>query len=378
MTDLFVEPTAWRAAGPAGLAEAGRRLAAADAGSMMVPVDHPDQVLLGVDGRTRRGGLRYATTAARQVCRRVGVGLAQLVMDLSGARPARAADPPAFYSPADAAYVFNVALARRFPLVEGAQLVVDVAAGVVDGVVGAGYRRLSNADLLEVVAGDAAGGVAFDEIAVSGRSAAVRFRAAAVLFDAGTADAPDPYHVGYYYANSEVGDGAVVACPYVWRAASRTAALAVRLGGRVKHHGKDFARRVARAVAAVADRVPPAGRLAEACRAMAAAGLGLGGRADADVRQVRRLVRAVAARGLSVGVARRVVRSALRQGAYDTSPFPDMRSAAASLWRGRTAYDLFVAAGREAAAMPTQARETVERVAYSMLAGKPVAVAAAD
>lgn len=350
------------------------RLAAHDRVTLMLPLDRPEQLLLGADGRTQAGGLRLSELALRQVCRLASTGLVHVVTDLAGQAGRRPrTDADSMFSRADAAHVYNMVVRRRFRAVEGMQLVRDSAAGVVEGVVGSGYRRISNGELVELVEETLAGSpAAFAGATLVGRALTVRYLTPRPLPLPG-----DPFRAGAYFANSEVGDQAARAFPLLHREFDGGQCLAgLGAAAKVKHNGKDFRRRLGRQVSAVADRLAGGSwaDLPARVDALRGVALGLGRGAEADERRTKQLAKAAVARkNLTVGLGRRVVRAALARPADAREAAPDPRLLRREDWAARTWYDLFAAAAREAAALPPPVRERLEVAAYAVLYGRPAA-----
>jgi len=342
------------------------------------PIEDPNQVLLDHACRTVDGRDQFTWLAVRQVCRVLGAGLGTYITDLAGYRRAPSDDEREFYSDEDAAAVFNMAVRRRFRQeLLGFQAIRNARTGTIDAVVGHGYRRLPNRDFLERVrevlhAVDRP--VEFHEALVVGRRVTVRYRFVEPIYEGD--DRLLSVHGGFSFANSEVGDGAVRGTPLLWFDPSGTALMPYNAGCRVAHTGKDFPRRMQRLL----DRTLDRWRLSELSESIGRhveelgnSNLGFGGAdEDADDGRFRELVSQLRHRHLTQSTARRVLRRAVFSGGREEAPIDLMRSERRRTWGGRTALDVFVAVLRESEAtlLNVTARERLEQLAYSMLAGR--------
>ena len=120
-------------------------------GTILAPLTSVDQLMLKRDGTTLVDNLRYSEGAFRHVCGMACAGLAHLVDDLIGYR-FRSATNVSEQSFGDAINIFNNLLRIRADRFLGLlQLVRDLPESRIDGMVGMGYRWLSNYDLYRQV-----------------------------------------------------------------------------------------------------------------------------------------------------------------------------------------------------------------------------------
>jgi len=334
-------------------------------------LDVPEQLLLGPDGRTRRGGLQYTTRAFAHACSLLAGGLAELAGDLSGERP-RMAVPPALCSIDDAIAVFNLAVARRFALAEGMQIICDARQRLFEGLVGASYRRVTNAEFLEQVesaTSSFAAGTEFRGAALVGRALSLRYRAVTPCFEAAPGDA---FHRAYLFGNTETGDGSARAYSGLWRAADGGWSFGdFREGGRLRHQGKAFRRLLGRALAAVETRATSTDELSRRAGVLRLLPLARPGRARSDHGRMRALVGALSARGLSRLSGQAAVLDVMGRSAASTDAMAIPGLGARTALSERTAYDLFVALARRAAEQHAPSRrEKQEQLAYSLLVGR--------
>jgi len=372
---LYVEPEA--ASFAAGQrAEFVRSLADQDRHTVMSHMDRPEQVLLTPQCRTQRGEFRFSGIAFRQLCRLVCPGLSNVVTDVAGLRRRRDDSDRGRFSLPDAILILNTAVRRRFlTSLDGLQTVRDTRTGVIEGVVGRNYRRLPNAELYErsdEVLRSYRQPVEFHGANLYGRYMVLHYRYRESSF---TVEAPrnfeDTYHWGFYYSNSEIGDGSLRASTTVVRACSDTKALGYfGRGGRLIHAGKDFPRRFGMLLDNVAQRRPEVDRLREGVARLMSRPLGFGGSEDDDEKRFVQLVQLLQAKRLTKGLAKRVLRGVLLQGSFDRTAVPDVRYVQRPTWAGRTEYDLFNAMARAALGLPIATQERLEQLAYALLLGR--------
>lgn len=342
------------------------------------PLEDPRQVILDHNCRTADGQSQFTWLAVRQICRVLGAGLGTYITDLAGYRRAPSDEDREFYSDEDAAAVFNMAVRRRFRRdLLGWQAIRNSRTNVIDAVVGHGYRRMPNRDFLERVREVLAAvdePIEFHEALVVGRRVTVRYRFVRPVYEGD--DRLLSVHGGFSFANSEVGDGAVRGTPLLWFDPSGVALMPYNAGCRVAHTGKDFPRRMQRLLDRTLERWRTstlAGSVGQHVEELAGRNLGFGGAdEDADDGRFRELVSQLRNRHLTQSTARRVLRRAVFSGGREEAPIDLMRSERRRTWGGRTALDVFVAVLRESEAtlLNVTARERLEQLAYSMLAGR--------
>lgn len=372
---LYVEPTLtpYAAADRAAFLAA---LQAQDRATVMTPLEMPEQVLLSPECKTVRGGFRLGSVAFRQLCRTVCPGLSNVVSDVAGLRRRRDDSDRSRFSLADAISILNTVIRRRFrTALDGLQAVRDSRTGVVEGLVGRNYRRLPNAELFarsDEVLQEYRQPVAFAGASLYGRYMVLHYRHREPMFTrAGPRGFEDTYFAGFYYSNSEIGDGSLRATHTVVRACSDTKALGYfGRNGRLIHAGKDFPRRFGTLLNSVAERRPEVELVRAGVERLAERRLGFGGTEDADEARYEQLVAALQAKQLTKSVARRIVRGVLLQASYDRTAVAELRYVQRSVWAGRTLYDLFNSMTRVSKDLPITVQERVEQLAYALLMGR--------
>ncbi len=351
-------------------------LTAQDKHTVMAPLDTVEQLLLTPDCRTQRGGLRFSGIAFRQLCRTACPGLSNVVTDVAGLRRRKDDSDRGRFSLADAVVLLNTVVRRRFRTdLEGLQTVRDTRTGVVEGVVGRNYRRLANQELYQrsdEVLKTYRLPVEFHGANLYGRHLVLHYRDRAPLF---SVEAPrqseDVFYGGFYFSNSEIGDGSVRATTSLVRTPAGTKALGFfGRSGRLIHAGKDFSRRFEMLLNNVAERRPDVGRLRAGVVRLMAHRLGFGGTEDDDEKRFVDLTHVLEAKRLTKSLAKRITRGVLLQSSFDKSPVADVKYVQRSVWATRTAYDLFNSMIRVAPSLPITLQERVEQLAYSMLTGR--------
>lgn len=358
-------------------------LRAVEEGTAIFPLEQPEQVILGNRLTTLGGDAAVSWLALHQMCKTLGVGLSGCVSDLAGLRRRdRCAGDEDYFSPPDAAAVFNVLVRRRFHRdLVGMQVVWRPADRVIDAVVGHGYQRLSNDDFFDTVEElvlSSGSGRVFHGAVVAGRRLLLRYRSAEPLCSGD--DRLDPVYAGWSFSNSEVSDGAVRGGPALVFAPGGLAADPYNDHGRVHHTGKDFRSRLHRMLARAVERELPGrlgdasgGRLEAAVAAMKARSLRFSGAdEEADDARFRCLADWLKSRLDKTAVARHVLRRALVAAGLtlvpDSAYGPDRRR----VWATRTYADLFVSLLTESVEcrISMRQRELLERAAYLLLLGK--------
>lgn len=363
--------------GPKQVREFARSLEEQDRYTVMAPLDHPEQLLLTPDCRTQKGNFRYSRAAFYRLCRIVCPGLSDVAADVAGLRRRRKDDADRMrFSVSDAVLILNTIVRRRFRTdLEGMQTVRDARTGVIEGIVGRQYRRLSNLEMynrIDEVLKSYKRPVEFYGASLYARCMILHYRDRDPLF---VVEAPpnfnDVYYGGFYYSNSEIGDGSVRATTTVVRAFTDTKALGFfGRAGRLSHAGKDFKRRFERLLDNVVQRRPDVEQLKAGVIRMMDRPLGFGSTDDAAEERFLELERFLRANQMTKCLARRILRGVILQSSFDLSPVADVKYVQRHMWASRTEYDLFNSMIRVSRDLPITLQESVEQLAYSMLLGR--------
>lgn len=332
-------------------------------------LDDQRQILLNHEGATVAGNYRLSETAFTQICLLLSSGLSNLLRDLLGQRRRLEEHGKNQFSVDDVVDIFNRLVRRRFDRLYGRQLVRNSTAGIIDGVVGAGYKRLSNFDFVERVRDvirDVRPGMEFHDADAANRRLAVRFCSNEKYFETGD----DEYRAGYYFTNSELGNGSVRVSFILLRSGFESIALgSLGRSSRLIHAGKDFYRRFEKLMSSAPDRRPPADKLAGWANRLRSTLLGFGSQDAENEKNYNNLVQRLVMRQIRAIIADNVVRTALSHGSENEAHAPARNSERRLLWGTRTMYDLFNAMTREARELPLADRERLEHQAYGLLAG---------
>ncbi len=350
-------------------------LRAQDRFTVVTPVDRFEQLTLAPDGTTQRGGYRLSPVAFRQLCRAVSPGLYDAASHVAGLRRTEGTDRDTFSVP-DAIAMVNIAVRRRYrACLDGLQIVRDGRTGVVEGLIGRGYRRLPNFELFERAVDTLRSyrhPATFSGANLQGRYAVLHFRYTDAMFAApAPRDFSDQLCWGFYFCNSEIGDGSLRATNTVVRLCDDTRSLApFGSRGRLTHAGRDFARRFEQLLNNVADRRPDPERTRAGVVRLIGQSLGFTENEAEIERRFNQLVDRLVGRKLNRSAARRVVRRVMTQGSYDRSAVSDVRYVSRSDWAARTLYDFYCAMIRTAVSFQITVRERVEQLAYALLTGR--------
>lgn len=342
-------------------------LALVDDFSSFEPISDPRDVMLSKDGSTLAGKYVLTSVALSQICRTLCPGLIKVINDLAGlyTGPVRSENPGL------ALEIYNSMVRNRFELLQDKSLVRNLKSKRIDGIIGAGYRQLSNKEFLDLIEDSATAGsgvLKFGSATRIGRTLVTCY----ILPKSFTAD-PEPYTLGLYFSNSEVGDCSVKIGNLVRRDSTGERAVGPVKRGRMIHTGKDFASRVRKSVyteIANFDRykVWLAKNLKKTLSELPSYSLGFEGLDDKKAAaKMGELAARLARGGLGSQLAERVLYSALYQG-KDPEPAKKYEtSIRRAQWGTRTAYDLFVSLIRDAARRNLSVRESEEKVAFDLL-----------
>jgi hypothetical protein len=349
-------------------------LATQDRHTLVQPLGTVRDVLLDGQARSLANGYRLTTLALCQVCQAVCPGLYRFLQELSGVNrmPDQARDD---YSAVEALDTYNRVVRRRFATrLGGRQLVRDTRANLIVGMIGAHYQRLPNLSLYErtkALLARLERPADFYEATLSGRWLLLRYYVPRTYC---TTEGPqgerDRYLPGYHFSNNEVGEAASVrSAAFLLREQGRTSALCLSASaGHVRHQGHTFEQRLQRALDSALSRLRPGPYYATRFKALAAQQVLRPGR-DVEAREQARdeLLYRLRRRHLTVGAARAVLEELTARDSYEDRPFAFAEGPMAP---ARTAYDLFNSLGRVARGLAISARERLEQVAYSLLAGQ--------
>jgi hypothetical protein len=182
---------------------------------------------------------------------------------------------------------------------EGSQFVKNVKNKTIDGVVGARYRYLSNADFYARVAQNyQSSGVRFLSAYLYGRDLVIRYVTAPSLRT--TYDLlGHTYLAGFQFANTEIGGRSIRVAQALIREGTNYCALGPYKdsGGRVVHTGNKFEKRLSLLLSGTLTKLPSQSAMLKGAEALEAQNLQLGN--DPDFKHAKHLVAIMRRRKLS-------------------------------------------------------------------------------
>lgn len=346
------------------------RLQEADTNTVLMELTRPEQICLSPNGTTIIGQLRLTSVAMRQLCSFLAVGLGRLIADLIG-DTRRRIEVGDMYSMDDAIHIFNLVIGRRFPLVAGMQLVFDSRNGTIEGIVGGRYHRLANLDLFEQVdeaMQNVRSGLIFDEAILYGRTIMLRYASTNPICGLIRGDGVDHFLAGYYYVNSESGDGSLRMFPLLVREINHTAsACKTGSGGSINHQGRDFRRRLGKLISSVASWSPDYSGLEEHLNRLQRTSLGFTSGSVSQEDRIMAIASRIQAKDLTLSIGKTCIQAALYSGADGPTSQP---SGSYGNWNHRSLYDLYCSVTSVAVSEPIFLREQIEHLAWSMLTGR--------
>lgn len=335
-----------------------------DERTVIQPIAALEDVLMNDQGKTMARNASYSTLALRQLCSSLSTGLSQVVADISGQRRLRSRVESVVSIPA-AAKLLNICARLRFQMDGGLfnrQLVVDTKLNQIDGVLGAGYRYLPHADLLETVNEVVAEQQAtFYMATLNGRHLTAVWRTIKPLY---MIDNTQPVFGGYYIVNSEAAECSVGAAVALLFGQSFRALLPVSSSNRTAHAGSSFKKRVGVLIGSMVSTGEQLAFHANKLAQLQKRPLNLID-ASGKVRtpQLRRYRDWLRRKGVRVDVAQDVINAVLYGGGTGAIPENLVVRTATK----RTAYDLFVRLCFAAAGYSHDIREPMERAAFYLL-----------
>lgn len=320
-------------------------------------VNSPSDIQLGTNFLTLSGKNQLTTVALTQLCGALCPGLNKVVSDVAGLGQLF---PEKAVKPSLALELYNKVASFRFEQLQDKSVVYNLKHKRIDGIIGAGYRTLSNKTLFEITQ-DAISDTSavFHEGILFGRTLILSYR-----FDKPFTDKPDTYYGGFYFTNSEVGDCSVRIASLVMNIKTNEKAIRTHRKGRMVHIGRNFATRVRKSIFEAANKPWSEEYFKSRMQSLPSISLGLTGSEKEDEDKINNLITILARRGLSAQIAERVMFNVLYQGNKSQD-----NSMTEPSWSKKTVYDLFLSLIRDAKNRTLSTRETLERAAYDILAG---------
>jgi len=337
-----------------------------DQDTLLLSLNDPAQVCVKLDKNnciTSSGNYRLSGPAIKQLCYKTCPGLFSVVMALSRGNNSRFL--------AEAATVFNTCITRFFTKnLEDTVMVANSRTKVIDGIVGRKYRRLPNAELLDRMS------ESVDQIRVgdckpvlesatrSGRSMFLQYNLPGLEISASLKSGyQDLFRLGIFIANSEIGDGALRAAISIIRHDGLRSLSRYTRRNRIIHAGSDFNRRFHELIGFITERLPTRSDVLGKLVRLSSADLGFS--VSNSDKRLETIVSGIKENGIASTAARKIIHSALVQGAYDR--FPVANHGPSGGWVGKTYLDLFVAIGRYARDISSSQRERLEQLSWELL-----------
>jgi hypothetical protein len=351
-----------------------------DRHSVMWQMTKPEDVELSQQAEIGPQKLRLTTLALYQLCQSVCPGLYGFVRELSGVHR-KVEEARGDYSPGESIDVINQVIRRRFDSrLHGKVLLRNTKYGTIDGVLSPGYKWLSNLRLYEMTK-DAMRQCqpepVFWEAQLGGRWLMLRFCNMQPYFQfdmpgvnvGGMAQIPttlERFYTGYHFSNDELGRAMVRGAPFILRKNGHTSALAsLDLKGRVRHAGAGFEERLTQLLARTAEPLLSTDAYVNGMAGLLSRNLGLGHKLQREeIKARQKLSEKIGRKELPATIAKRIVASLCSNPSTMAPDVVDFRNT------DRTAFDLYVAMGREAKHLPIRLRESVEQLAYELLLNK--------
>ena len=306
-----------------------RSLRKVDEGTVIYPPAHPEDLMLQPDGRTKRHGKRYTSSAFLSVAKAIAPGLSLLIPNIAGitGRPDSRNEK---YSSNEAIRIFNAIIDLRYDEdLSMCQLVVNENDDYIEGLLGPKTQYLENFTFFQMIQ-DMLGETAeteFREGVVAGRQMMLRYAHKDPLVTM-PGDEPDTFHYGYHFANSESGDMSVRAAPLIYRPYDGTASL-VRFNesGRQFHTGRDFTSKLSALVSTVVTARPKTDKITSLLEELPSQPLELDPeepgmlktQMDALALQLRQI-----SKSITTNVARNIIKRAVYIGSYGADPDEDV------------------------------------------------------
>jgi hypothetical protein len=221
-------------------------------------IDDESQIALTRKGKTV-GGDKMSWLALRQICKNLSSGLASSLSDLIGLKravddmdrpPKMIADPDDDFTIGEAATLYNLALKKRFGRLFGFQVVRNTETKVIEAVVGAKYRRISNNDFLSAVSNI----IESLDLKFQFRSASMYDRKMSMIYT--LKDYEDcALTPGLLISNSEIGDAAIKATTVLIDSTDAIMSAPYGKLGRVAHSGRDLLGKLSQLITGVTSRL---------------------------------------------------------------------------------------------------------------------------
>ena len=338
--------------------------------TQLVLLERPEQILLSANGKTLEGAYRFSTLALKQFCSKVSSGLYNLLMDISGLYR-KIGHTDAVVSNETAIQIFNACVKLRFrsdSVLMSQMLVVDSHSGIIEGVVGKGYKYLAHntlCDLIDEAFKEFQSELLFFQATLIGRRLSLAYTAEYPAFklDDGVKVSP-----GLYFNNSESGECGVHMADMLRLDLGELGQIkAISKLKHVSHSGRKFDTRVRKVIRQAIEKAPSNAKLESGLKRLKHINLGLEIKDGKITSWSGDFCRRISCRKIDEDVAKEVARWTMYAGGYG-SLIPAAVDAKAI--RGRNGYDLALSLMRIASNQHPRIREPMEQLAYDLITGR--------
>jgi hypothetical protein len=218
-------------------------------------IDDPKDISLSDEGKTLAGGYRFSEKAFSMICRQLLRGLYPMCLGLCGITQ-RVSDPPEIFSWREMVLLYNTVVRRRYALLTGARLVVDLDSKVICGVLGRSTKVLTNFRVWEILKDtleEERFPIAFREAQLLSRKMVLYLVDEQPAFSIPIDGRDEMFGTGFRLVNSDGGDAAVRGSAVLVREFNGSY-IGDRLPMRTKHAGKDFRQKLNRMMRVVTER----------------------------------------------------------------------------------------------------------------------------
>jgi hypothetical protein len=267
----------------------------------------------------------------------------------------------------------RLARARAKRTLQGWRWIVDDQQKKVLGLISARFKLTYSADLLENIHAYILqqNQLGFLDAVIYHRKLSLRFIGRRPVFTLPVRTQQDPFHSGFYFTNSEVGDGAIVAAPLIYRPWSRGSAVDAKEDPQrrlrhVKH--KKFRQKLHELLSSTLLSREQLNEFRLQLLAMRETRIGFPRDAGQQQKIVLKLSERLQGAGLTRNYSRALIGVMVSNGSYAFDkrlPNEDI----SEVTTRRNFFDLWTAMLTQARGLPPDEREVAEGVAYRMLTG---------
>lgn len=336
-----------------------------DMRTVRVPIREAVDVALTEEGKTVKGEFAFSMLAMQQLCGYISKGLWTLVADIAGVYPSTRSFESTLSVPL-AAQIINRCAALRFRARDGLMdrdMIQNHQTRTIDGIVGPRYCLLPNHQLLEAVTEMAAGHDTpmqfYSGMLIDRRMIAV-FRTAAPLVSIPDGDV----YGGAYFVNSEAGECAVHGATLLHVGPRLRCLNKIK---QLRHFGNDFLKRLHTMLAATMQTWDNTVATAQTAADTLATPIKLVTPDGKLSKAARVKLKSMFSNYVESPVASEAVRRVIFMGA-DGTEVP-RRTPAAEIAKRRVR-DIVITAMKLADGNYPDVRESLERAAFDVLAGK--------